>query len=233
MEWSVIVFCYNEAPSIRRVVSQAVALLEDRGADYEIILVNDGSTDDTAAVCRELSAQYPFFRSIDHPKNMGIGTALQTGYRAAKKKYICAIPGDGQFNIELLREIPPFEENVFYSFYRKKTNYNYYRSVLTWGNRTFNSLLLGVNLRDVNWIKVYTRDQLALASLKLSSSLIETEICAKLIHLNIKPIELQSDYLARSSGTPKGGSLKTLLQALKETIKLVGEVKKFKRINGR
>jgi glycosyltransferase involved in cell wall biosynthesis len=216
MEWSVIVFCYNEAPSIRRVVSQAVALLEDRGADYEIILVNDGSTDDTAAVCRELSAQYPFFRSI-----------------AAKKKYICAIPGDGQFNIELLREIPPFEENVFYSFYRKKTNYNYYRSVLTWGNRTFNSLLLGVNLRDVNWIKVYTRDQLALASLKLSSSLIETEICAKLIHLNIKPIELQSDYLARSSGTPKGGSLKTLLQALKETIKLVGEVKKFKRINGR
>lgn len=229
MEWSVIVFCYNEGSSIRRVVTEIKDTLEKIATSYEIIIVNDGSTDNTEHNCAVLSGSYPFIKLVNHPRNLGIGSALRTGYTHATKNYVCAIPGDGQFNINLLKQIPAFDANTFYSFYRKKTNYNWYRALLTWGNKVFNRLVLGINLKDVNWVKVYTHSQLSLASVQLTSSLIETEICSKLIYLGIQPVEIPSDYLSRTGGTPKGGSMKTLIQALGETIKLIMVVTQFKK----
>lgn len=229
MEWSIIIFCFNEASSIYQVVTDNIQVLEKISVDYEIIIVNDGSTDQTAEICSALSAKNSSVQLINHARNLGIGSSLQTGYAMARKKYVCAVPGDGQFNVDLLREVPAFDNKNFYSFYRRKTNYNWYRSSLTWGNKIFNQVFLGVKLKDVNWVKVYTRTQLSLASTKLTSSLIETEICSKLIHLGSMPVELSSEYLKRTGGTPKGGNIKTLLQALMETIKLVIEVRKFRK----
>jgi glycosyltransferase involved in cell wall biosynthesis len=229
MEWSIIVFCYNEGSSIHHVVSDIIGVLDKISTAYEVIIVNDGSSDNTQEVCEQLAIKHPSLRLVAHEQNLGIGSALQTGYKLATRQYICAVPGDGQFDINLLRQVPAFDEDLFYAFYRRKTNYNLYRSLLTWGNKTFNQIFLGIQLKDVNWVKVYTRAQLSLASVKLTSSLIETEICAKLIYLNSKPVELPSDYLDRTGGKPKGGNLKTLIQALRETIKLIVEVGRFKK----
>lgn len=229
MEWSIIVFCYNEASSISLLVAEVIEVFGDISTGYEIIIVNDGSTDSTESICKGLCESHSLIKLINHSKNLGIGSALQTGYREARNKYICAVPGDGQFDIRLLKEIPAFDNKAFFSFYRLKTNYNWYRSMLTWGNKIFNRFLLCVNLRDVNWVKVYTREQLNIVSARLTSSLVETEICAKLIYLGVKPIELPSEYLARKGGTPKGGNLKTLVQVLKESIKLILEVLRFRK----
>lgn len=229
MEFSIIIFCYNEGTSIERVIRQAAEVMRSCATRYELIVVNDGSTDQTGDVCRALAATLPQLRYVEHPANKGIGCALRTGYAAAQYQYVCAIPGDGQFDVALLCDVPAFGEKEFYCFYRRKTNYNAYRSILTWGNKAFNKLLLGISLRDVNWVKVYTRHQLERCDLQLSSSLVETEICSKLIHLGAVPVELPSDYLVRGGGTPKGGSIKTLYRALAETVSLIAELRRFRR----
>lgn len=230
MEFSIIIFCYNEGASIEPVIRQAAAVMQACASRYELVVVNDGSTDDTAAVCRTLAAALPELIYIEHPSNKGIGGALRTGYAAARYQYVCAIPGDGQFDVALLRDVPAFGEKEFYCFYRRKTNYNAYRSILTWGNKAFNKLLLGISLRDVNWVKVYTLQQLDRCDLQLSSSLVETEICSKLIHLGAVPVEVPSDYLVRGGGTPKGGNIKTLCRALRETLKLIIVMARFKKL---
>jgi glycosyltransferase involved in cell wall biosynthesis len=231
LRFSLIIFCYNEEGSIENVVSSAIRFLTERNWDYEVIIVDDGSTDKTPQIMERLMASLKDVSVISHAKNLGIGMALRTGYQNASKEYVCAIPGDGQFDINELSDICDFSNSIFYSFYRPQTGYNLYRSILTWLNRFFNQHVLGIFLRDVNWIKVYRRAQIEIAKPKLTSSLIESEICAKLFKLGATPIEIPSKYLERKHGISTGGSWHTLKKALADLVMLWWEVVRYRYSN--
>ena len=219
MNISLIIFCYNEFGNIQSVLEQSEQLLSEIADDFELIVVNDGSNDGTSKLLIELKKKINFVL-INHNRNLGIGQALQSGYKATSLEYVCAIPGDGQFDLNELRQVKPFDNSTYYSFYRPVTNYNRYRKTLTWLNRVYNQHLLAVFLRDVNWIKVYRLDQLKMTNPVLKSSLVESEICAKLYKRGITPIEIPSKYLTRESGAAKGGSFKILRKIIPETLKL-------------
>ena len=225
---SLIVFCYNEAGNIGRVIDLCCKLLPDISSDYELIVIDDGSSDSTADEVMEKAASFPALRLIRHEVNKGIGNALRSGYAAATKEYVCAIPGDNQFDLALLKEVKPFDDNTYYAFYRINTGYSTYRRLLSWGNRLFNQHVLGILLRDVNWVKVYRLSQLRSIQPRLTSSLVESEICAKLYRKGVRPIEMPTAYLRREFGTPKGGGWKTLSLAIRDMSKLVWEVYRFR-----
>lgn len=229
MNISVIIFCYNEAGNLPRVFAEVSAFLTTAGYRHEIIIVNDGSTDNTTQICHQIEAANPSVKTITHAKNLGIGRALKSGYDAACGEYVCALPGDGQFNVSELKLVAPFGNNTYYSFYRPQTDYTLYRKCLTWGNRLFNQHVLGVFLRDVNWIKVYRKEQLQAVQPELFSSLIESEICAKLYKCGVLPIEIPSVYSPRQFGISKGGSWPTLRKAVVELPVLLFTVIKFKK----
>jgi glycosyltransferase involved in cell wall biosynthesis len=225
---SLIIFCYNEAGNIGRVIDLCQRLLPEISSDYELIVINDGSSDTTAEEVGAKLAGFPALRLISHETNKGIGNALRTGYNAATKEFVCAIPGDNQFELPLLKEVKPFEDDTYYAFYRINTGYSNYRRLLSWGNRLFNQHVLGIFLRDVNWVKVYRLSQLRRIQPRLTSSLIESEICAKLYRTGVRPIEMPTNYLRREFGTPKGGGWKTLRLAIRDMSKLVWEVYRFR-----
>lgn len=212
------IFCFNESGALASLVERTDGILSQMCEEYEVILVDDGSTDGTDRVCSELSGSMANVRTVRHPSNRGIGEALRTGYSESRLDYICAIPGDGQFDPSELLGLRPFGADRFVSFYRERTGYNTYRGFLTWFNRAFNRHVLGVALRDVNWVKVYRKEHLDLAAPVLRSSLIETEIVAKITRSGAYPIELPSTYLPRESGQAKGGGWKTLRKAAAETL---------------
>jgi len=227
---SLVIFCYNEEGNIGRVVEACVALLPKLSADYELIVVDDGSSDSTAEDVRGYAAKHPFIRLIRHEVNRGIGNALRTGYASALKEYVCAIPGDNQFELELLKAVKPFSNDTYYAFYRINTYYSRYRKLLSWGNRLFNQHILGIFLRDVNWVKVYRKEQLTAINPRLTSSLVESEICAKLHRSGVRPIEMPTNYLKREFGQPKGGGWKTLSLAMRDMMRLVLEVYRFRKV---
>jgi glycosyltransferase involved in cell wall biosynthesis len=220
---SIIIFCYNERETIEKVIQSSFKIASLLSDDYEIIVVDDGSIDGTA----EILKQYHNIKNVSHSVNMGIGMGIYSGYNAATKEFVCAVPGDGQFDIEELLKIKPFPINNIYSFYRTKTNYGIYRTTLSFLNRIFNKLFLGLDMKDVNWIKVYRRDQLTFVNAQLKSSIIESEICAKLIKAGCIPIELSSIYHKRKGGLSTGGSWKTLGKVIKEMFAIYREVRTF------
>lgn len=231
MSYSIIIFCYNEQDTLEGVFQSTLQFLQHLKTDFEIIIVNDGSTDNTLSICNKIQSEYSFVKIIHHKENLGIGLALSSGYNSANKEYVCAIPGDGQFDINELHNVKHFDKNLYYSFYRPQTNYSFYRKCLTWLNRLFNQHILAVYLRDVNWIKVYRKEHLDIVKPVLKSSLIESEICAKLYKERILPIEIPSNYLPRKAGVSKGGNWKTLRKAIAETLKLWRVVIKYKPLN--
>lgn len=229
MNISIVIFCYNEAGSIEGVIQSCIQMLESIATSYQIVIVDDGSTDESHSIIEKYSGKYNFITSIRHQKNQGIGMALRTGYEASIKEYVCAVPGDGQFDVNELLQIKPFSILNFHSFYRTDTSYTPYRRFLNISNRIFNYLFLGIKVRDVNWIKVYRKDQLEFVNLELKSSIVESEICAKLMKAGSQPIEIPSVYHIRVSGVSKGGSWKTLSKALSEMLTLVQVLLKFSK----
>lgn len=91
---------YNDAPSLPGLLATTFRVLREHVDDYEVIVINDGSADNTAAVLRESQAQYgERLRVIHHPENRGYGGALQSGFRAARKEFVFYTDGDGQYDV--------------------------------------------------------------------------------------------------------------------------------------
>ena len=91
---SVVVPVYNEEEKVAKLVDEIAVALKDEA--YEMIFVNDASTDKTLANLKSLKAKYPALRPISHRKNAGQSRAVRSGVMAAKGTYIATLDGDGQ-----------------------------------------------------------------------------------------------------------------------------------------
>ena len=97
---SVFFPAYNDAPSLPALVRKALATLEQYVADYEVIVVNDGSHDRTGEVLEELCRECsPWLRVVTHTHNRGYGGALRSGFAAAQKEFVFYTDGDGQYDV--------------------------------------------------------------------------------------------------------------------------------------
>jgi glycosyltransferase involved in cell wall biosynthesis len=101
MRPSISVFfpCYNDARTIGGLVERADSVLATLADDYEIIVVNDASPDDSAAVLRELAARLPRLVVVTHETNRGYGGALRSGFARAGKELVFYTDGDGQYDV--------------------------------------------------------------------------------------------------------------------------------------
>jgi len=178
---------------------------------------------------RQLDKEYPEVKAEIFERNKGIGAGLNFVYRNGKYDNIIATAGDGQFDVSELLAYKTFPSNSFISFYRKEnTVYSGYRNALSFINKKMNEKLLGITVKDVNWAQVYKRDHLSQLDLQLTSSLVGSEICAKLLYLGVKIIHSESRYLPRTYGKSKGSNFKTVIKAVRDILTLVSVMKKFK-----
>ena len=91
---------HNEEANIEALVEEALGALPALAEKFEIIAVNDGSRDRTAAIADELARKHPdVFRVVHHPTNLGYGAALRSGFHAARYELIAFIDGDRQFKV--------------------------------------------------------------------------------------------------------------------------------------
>jgi glycosyltransferase involved in cell wall biosynthesis len=91
--------CYNDARTIGDLVLRADEELRRLTDDYEIIVVNDGSRDDSAAVLRELQTRVERLKVVTHETNRGYGGALRSGFAQATKQLVFYTDGDGQYDV--------------------------------------------------------------------------------------------------------------------------------------
>ena len=96
---SVFFPAYNDAPSLPGLIAKTFEVLEAHVADYEVIVVNDGSQDATGQVLEKLRAAHaPYMRVVTHPSNRGYGGALRSGFAAATREFVFYTDGDGQYD---------------------------------------------------------------------------------------------------------------------------------------
>ncbi|MEK7500696.1 MAG: glycosyltransferase family 2 protein, partial [Patescibacteria group bacterium] len=156
---SVFFPAYNEAENIRDLVLKTYDYLKVRFDDFEIMVVNDGSSDDTAWVVEGLQQEKPRLKLISHPTNCGYAQALRTGFMNVSKELIFYTDGDGQFDInELDLLLPLIERYDIVTGYKIKRHDPLMRLWMSWFYNTTMRLIFGLRLKDINCaFKLYRR----------------------------------------------------------------------------
>ena len=98
---------FNDEQTIGELVQNALAILPRFTDDYEVLVINDGSTDGTASLLDNLSKQDPHVRPVHHEANRGYGGALQSGFANATKEFVFYTDGDGQYDVRELELLLP------------------------------------------------------------------------------------------------------------------------------
>ncbi|HPC93349.1 MAG TPA: glycosyltransferase family 2 protein [Sedimentisphaerales bacterium] len=215
---SVFFPCYNEQANVARVAEQAVRVLEGLGADYEIIIVDDGSVDETGRIADEMAAGNDRIRVIHHPRNLGYGAALQSGFRAARKKLVFYTDGDGQFDIgEMPALLPLMNEYDIVSCYRMNRQDNIVRRINGWLWTKVTGLLFSLKVRDVDCaFKLYRRSLFDRIKMESTGALIDTEILARAARKGYTITQRGVHHYPRTAGRQTGASLRVVLRAFKE-----------------
>lgn len=156
--------------------------LKDYPAPFEVIVVNDGSADETGAVVCQLQAVYgPRLRLINHEKNLGYGAALRTGFSAAQNDLVFYTDGDGQYDVSelllLLAQMKP-EVGLVNGFKISRSD-AWYRGVLGAAYKNLMRKLFRISLSDIDCDFRLIRRSL-LKNIELHST--SGTICLELIH---------------------------------------------------
>jgi len=225
---SVFFPCYNEQDNVARTVEQTLVVLEKINADFEVIIVDDGSTDATAQIADEISSRNSRVKVVHHPTNLGYGAALQSGFRAATKELVFYTDGDGQFDInEMPPLMPLIKKYDIISCYRLNRQDSFIRRINGWCWTKLVCLLFGMKIRDIDCaFKLYKREIFDNIELSSTGALIDAEILARALRKGYTITQKGVHHYPRKAGRQTGANLRVILRAFKELLKLRGRIRK-------
>ena len=196
---SVVIPCYDEESIIARSYARVKKALELQTRDYEIIIANDGSTDRSAEILRQIAAVDPRFVLIDYPRNRGMGYACRQMYRRASKDLVIQMDADLAMDPEdtvpaFVHELASFDCVVASRYSGIKADYPLRRRIASRGYQMLTLALFGLPLKDTQSGFLGVRKQ-ALQALHLTADGFEihVEMYAKLLRagFSIKEIPIR------------------------------------------
>ena len=225
---SVFFPCYNEQANITGVVENALEVLEKLDADYEVIIVDDGSSDSTGKIADEFARKKDRVKAVHHRANLGYGAALQSGFKAATKELVFYTDGDGQFDIN---EMPPLlglmEQYDIVSCYRVNRQDSVVRKINGWCWTKLVCLLFGLKISDIDCaFKLYKRVIFDNIKLLSTGALIDAEILARAVRKGYRVVQRGVHHYPRRAGAQTGANLRVILRAFKELFRLWKQIRK-------
>jgi glycosyltransferase involved in cell wall biosynthesis len=175
--------CYNDAGTIGSMIAAADAVASEFTPDYEIIVVDDGSTDSSRALLTELTARYPKLRLVFHERNRGYGGALRSGFGHATKELVFYTDGDGQYDVfELRRLLPIMQDGIdVVNGYKIARNDPLHRVVIGITYLRLMRLLFNFHARDIDCdFRLVRRSVFETIGLEHDSGVICLELVKKL-----------------------------------------------------
>lgn len=219
----VVVPCRDEAPTIESVVRDAVRHGAEVARTVEVVVVDDGSTDGSAAILRALREEGLPVRVITHGKTLGYGAAVRSGFDAAASELVLLVDGDGQFDLadlaRVARALPGHDVVVGYRAPRMDPPHRVLNGMAwTW----LTDVCLGVSVRDVNCaFKLLPRALLEASTLRSDGALVSAELLSSARRLGLRIVEVPVRHLPRQAGHATGADPAVVLRAFRELLGLV------------
>jgi len=219
---SLIIPAHNEALNLRKVIGASITVLDALAPEWEIVLVDDGSTDDTVAVARAAMGDAAGrLRVIAHERKRGYGITVADGLRAARMGYVGFMDGDGQFDpadLKTLAELMPTADLA--AGWRRRRADPGYRLVIAGVFNILVRTLYGVRVRDIDCgLKLMRHEVLAAAAPLLArSALLNTELYFKCQRSGLRIQQVAVHHYPRVAGVRSGARLIPILRAIRDLV---------------
>lgn len=219
---TVITPALNEEENLRKAVLSIIKDLEFLGIDWEIIIVDDGSTDSTGEIADRLSCEYSKIRVIHHKRPMGVGKSFKDGLTLATKEAVTYIPGDGENDpfeiikyIDLLNFVDIINPFVINKYVRPK-----YRRVISAIYLWIINITFGTTFSYTNGNVIYKKKIFKKIHCEANSFFFQTELLLKSCKAGFLYAEVPIRIKQREKGSSKALTFKSLRTLCKEYIKL-------------
>ncbi len=204
---------YNDANSIGKLVRVSAAILPKLTSDYEIVVVNDGSKDETGEVLRDLAVEYPFLKVVEHPVNRGYGAALISGFAKCTKELIFYTDGDGQYDVgELPVLLAAFNDQVdLVNGYKISRSDPLHRIIMGRLYQYLMRLMFHLRIRDVDCdFRLFRRSLLDDTHLSFDSGVICVEMMKRFESRGCRIVEVPVHHYPRCHGSSEFFTFKHL-----------------------
>ena len=218
--FSIVIAAYNEGKTLKSVFDRCLAVLNECCDEYEVIILDDASTDSTAAVAEQIRCEYPdVVRLRSHSINQGIAVTFEELYRTAEKEYIFDVPADGEYPPEALLEILPLLDDYdIVICNRKFKEYTAYRRIVSYLYRLLPRILFGVELHDPGSTKCRSKSMLEQIQVTSSSVFVEAERLIRASRRGYRIGKIDVIPERRIAGDPQGAKLSNVYHATVDMI---------------
>ena len=221
---SVVFPAYNEESNIGTLIDQTIQILPEFTDKWEIIVVDDGSTDRTEDIVRRYTNNISIIR---HPSNMGYGAALKSGIISAKNDLIFFTDSDLQFDIkELSKLLQWVSEYDIVIGYRTKRQDPFYRRLNAFGWNTLIRLMLGLRVKDINCgFKIFRKNVFDKISIDAIGAMVNADILSQAVKFGFRIKEVPVRHYPRLKGKQTGANIRVIFKAFKELMRLHNKLK--------
>ncbi len=218
---------HDEEANVEPMTEAVLRVLPSVAVRWELIIVDDGSRDGTAAIVDRLARERDGVRVVRHDRNRGYGAAVRSGLAACRHDYVFLTDGDRQFDpADLAALLPSLEGADVVIGYRRTRADSLPRRLNTAGWNLLVRALLGVRVRDVNCaFKLLRRDAVAGLPLRADGALLPAELLARVVRRGCRIVEVPVAHHPRVAGTPSGARPGVVLGAFGELWRLGRELR--------
>jgi glycosyltransferase involved in cell wall biosynthesis len=211
---------HNEEANLHGLVEEALGALPGLADRFEIVVVDDGSTDATPRIADELAAAHPEVRVVHHSTNFGYGAALRSGFATARYGNVAFTDGDRQFKVrDLGRLIERLQVGGVDAVvgYRIRRADPLFRTVYAKLYRLANRIFFGLRVRDVDCAcKLFTRSSLEGVKVESGGAFFSAELLIKLRARGRRVVEVGVPHYPRRAGSPTGAKPQVVLRAVRD-----------------
>lgn len=221
---------WNEEDYVELAVARAVKVLDRLSDDWELLVINDASTDRTRVIAEGLAAKEPRIRVITHEVNQKLGGAMKTGFSNSTKDIVVYSDMDLPFDLNELERalhlLEYLEADMICAFRFDRTSEGPKRIVYSFVYNALIASLFGVHVKDINFsFKVVHRRVLEAIELKSQGSFIDAELVVKAIKKGFRVFQMGVDYFPRTRGISTLASPSVIAKMMRELWTLHGETK--------
>jgi len=214
---------YNDEHTIEGIIRTAAAEMRKVTDDYEVVVVDDGSKDQTGPVFDRLAAELAYLRVIHHERNLGYGAALISGFKNARKDLIFYTDGDGQYDVRemhrLLAELRPNIDLV--NGYKVKRADAWYRIWIGAFYRRAMRVAFRLSIRDVDCdFRLFRRQIFDAITLESRSGVICVEMAKKFERAGFRMVEVPVSHYPRMHGSSEFFRVRHLVHTLRGLLKI-------------
>ncbi len=230
---------WNEEEQIERTVAAAREAgerlqVEGEVDDYDILIVDDASTDSTGAIADRLARDDPRVRVVHHPSNRKLGGSLKTGFAEATGSLVLYTDADLPFDLldveKAIRLLRIYEADIVSAYRFDRTGEGPRRLVYSYAYNHLVQVALGLKLRDVNFaFKLVRHEVLDKVELRSEGSFIDVELLARAEAAGFRIIQFGVDYFPRSRGVSTLSSWPVIRRIVREGRDLLPELRAARR----